>query len=109
MPHVKIERIGTGQRPAEIIVGVCRADGRTEEVIVDRRSLDGDTLEVGFPVGWRAKTYCSSNFPANRRRGRVWVKAEDVLRLAGWRLAATDGFIRRQRPGVAEWPAPGFR
>jgi len=77
MPRIRIERLGEGQHPSEILVAVRTADGTLEKVVVDRRSIRDDTLEVGYPVGEKG-TDLLVELPRESVRGRwrVWVPRE---------------------------------
>ena len=77
---IRIQELGSGQHPSEVVVGVTTADGVVERVIVDRRSLDNGALEVGYPVGSDDKRLLVE-LPRETMRGqwRVWLPRSDVL------------------------------
>lgn len=79
MPRIKVEAAGEGQHPSEIVVAVQTAEG-AEKLVVDRRSLRGNTLEVGYPVGER-DAFLLVELPRESMRGlwRVWVPREVFL------------------------------
>jgi hypothetical protein len=56
------------------------ADGSKETVIVDRRSILNNTIEVGYPVGSDQGRYLIE-LPRETTTGqwRIWVKANEVL------------------------------
>ena len=83
MLRLKIDPIGDGQHPSEIMVAVETAEGSREILIVDRRSLEGDTLGIGYPVGARGDLYLVE-LPQETMRGlwRVWVKKERLVEKA---------------------------
>ncbi len=69
--------------PSEAIIAVTNADGLDEQVIVDRRSLAGDALKIGYPVlqdGGRTLV----ELPRETAAGswRVWVHESSVIMLA---------------------------
>ena len=41
MCRVKVRTVGVGQHPSEAVVAITTADGKQEELIVDKRSLEG--------------------------------------------------------------------
>ena len=49
MYRVKVRTVGDGQHPSEAVVSVNTADGRQEELIVDKRSLEEGWLRIGYP------------------------------------------------------------
>ena len=77
---VRVQRLGDGQHPSEVVIGVTTWDGSVERLIVDRRSLDKDAIEVGFPVGGDDKRYLVE-LPRETIGGqwRVWFARGDVL------------------------------
>ena len=80
MSQIKIAVLGEGQHPSERMVAVTTADGSRENVMVDRRSIDNDTIDVGYPVASEADRYLIE-LPRETTTGqwRVWVKQSDVL------------------------------
>lgn len=50
MSKIKISNLGQGQHPSEVLIGVTTDRGQ-ETLIVDRRSINNDMLDVGYPVG----------------------------------------------------------
>ena len=50
MAKIRISDLGQGQHPSEVLIGVTTDRGQ-ETLIVDRRSIRNNTLDVGFPVG----------------------------------------------------------
>ena len=77
---IRIEDLGTGQHPSEVVVGVRTSDGTVERVIVDRRSVEGGAIEIGYPVGSKDDSYLVE-LPRETMRGqwRVWMPRNDVL------------------------------
>jgi len=80
MSRIRIAVLGEGQHPSERMVAVTTADGSRENVMVDRRSIDNDTIDVGYPVASEADRYLIE-LPRETTTGqwRVWVKQSDVL------------------------------
>lgn len=80
MYRVKVRTVGVGQHPSEAVVSVTTADGKKEELIVDRRSLEGkESLRVGYPLR-REGDQALIELPRETIRGswRIWVKREDL-------------------------------
>ena len=50
MSRLKVNLVGEGQHPSEAMVSVKTREG-ISTLIVDRRSLENNTLDVGYPVG----------------------------------------------------------
>ncbi|WP_129217200.1 hypothetical protein [Lichenibacterium ramalinae] len=80
MPVIRVQELGEGQHPSEVFVGVTTAHGEKESLIVDRRSIDNGTLDIGFPVGGEGKLLLVE-LPRETMSGkwRVWVNRTDVL------------------------------
>jgi hypothetical protein len=80
MARIRVKVVGEGQHPSEVIIAVQTADGIRENVIVDKRSVENDTLDVGFPVGGDDKRYLVE-LPRETANGqwRLWMKREDVF------------------------------
>jgi hypothetical protein len=84
MYRVKVRTVGDGQHPSEAVVSVNTADGKQEELIVDRRSLErGGWLRVGYPLRSQAGQFLIE-LPRETMRGswRVWVREKEVERAA---------------------------
>jgi hypothetical protein len=80
MYRVKVRTVGVGQHPSEAVVSVTTADGKQEELIVDRRSLEGkESLRVGYPLR-RDGDQVLIELPRETMRGswRIWVKGNDL-------------------------------
>lgn len=75
---IPVDHVSDGLHPGEVVVAVRAREG-AEKVMVDRRSLDGDRLEVGYPVGQDGDFYLVE-LPQETFRGywRVWVPKTDV-------------------------------
>lgn len=77
--RVLIEEVGSGQHPSEKIVKIETTEG-PEQLVVDQRSIQNQSLEVGFPVG-RQNGHFLVELPRETFRGewRVWVDKGIVL------------------------------
>jgi hypothetical protein len=80
MPQVKIERLRGGQHPSEVIVSVRTADGGTEKLIVDERSIRDEAIEVGYPVG-QDDNRLLVELPRESLRGlwRIWIERGSMI------------------------------
>jgi hypothetical protein len=81
MMRLKVEQMGSGLHPTEIIVGVKTTSG-VQQLYIDKDSLFPDgTLSVGWPVG-QAKngTILLVELPGETASGswRVWVDRKDL-------------------------------
>lgn len=71
--------IADGLHPSEVLVKVETRDG-IEEMIVDRRAIFDDAVEIGSPLG-HEKGYTLVELPRETMRGawRVWVPQGNVV------------------------------
>lgn len=78
--RLKVKTIGEGQHPSEAVVTFRTAEGTQEELIVDRRSIQKDTLRVGYPIGRREKQLLIE-LPRETVKGtsRVWVTQDSLV------------------------------
>ncbi len=83
MPQLRVERVRDGQHPSEVVVSIRTADGGTEKLVVDQRSIRNETLEVGYPVGEDADRLLVE-LPRESVRGvwRVWVRRDSLIESA---------------------------
>ena len=79
MMRLKVEKVGEGLHPSELVVTV-RTKGGLEEVIIDPRSLWNGSLVVGWPVETQGG-YRLVELPRQTSRGssRVWVNKDDLV------------------------------
>lgn len=85
MYRVKVRTVGDGQHPSEAVVSVTTAEGKQEELIVDRRSIEptqegGSTLRIGYPLKRESGQYLIE-LPRETMRGawRIWVDKNDLV------------------------------
>ena len=71
--QVRVKEIGPGLHPSETVIEVDTIQG-PEQLVVDKRSLTRNVIEVGQPVGENGK-YRLVELPAETSSGkwRVWV------------------------------------
>ena len=79
MSWIRVEVLGEGQHPSEVMIAVKTADGGKENVIVDQRSIVDNTIEIGYPVGSDKERYLIE-LPRETLTGqwRLWVSRGDV-------------------------------
>jgi hypothetical protein len=79
MYRVKVRTVGDGQHPSETVVAVTTADGKQEELIVDKRSLERGSLRIGYPLRSRAGEFLIE-LPRETMRGswRIWVRENEL-------------------------------
>jgi len=79
MMRLKVRQLGEGLHPSETFVSVKTKDG-LEEFVVDSRSLDNDSLLIGWPLG-REDPYLLVELPRPTLRGsnRVWVTRDELI------------------------------
>ncbi len=79
MYRVKVRTVGAGQHPSEAVVAITTADGKQEELIVDKRSLEGDSLRIGYPLQRGAGKFLIE-LPRETIRGawRIWVPENEL-------------------------------
>ena len=79
MMRLKVKRSGEGLHPSEVFVSV-ETKGGAEELAIDPKSLMGDTISVGWPVG-KEGPYLLVELPRPTSRGyrRVWVEKGELI------------------------------
>ncbi len=77
--RVKVDEVGKGLHPSEVVVQIQTAEGQPERLVVDRRSIVDGTIEVGYPIR-RDNGYYLIELPRETIGGswRVWV-SKDIL------------------------------
>lgn len=80
MMRLKVEKIGEGLHPSEFVVAV-RTRAGFEELVIDPRSIESDTITIGWPVGTE-DAYWLVELPRPTARGarRVWVSKDDLIK-----------------------------
>ena len=75
-----VDRVADGPGPNEVVVTVATADGRSEELIVDRRTLADTKIEVGYPISQRNGHFLVE-LPREAMSGlwRVWVDRDRIV------------------------------
>lgn len=78
--RVRVDQIGPGQHPNEVIVSVPTREG-DEKIAVHKRSLEEDSsLDIGYPISEEKKWYLVE-LPVETMSGlwRVWVAMDRVM------------------------------
>lgn len=79
MMHLRVEQIGNGLHPSEVVVAVKTATGETERMVVSRQSVVNDQVEIGWPVRSKGDLFLIE-LPRETQSGawRVWVDKSQV-------------------------------
>ena len=77
--RVKIEEVGAGQHPSERVVKIETTEG-PEQLVVDGRSIQAQSLDVGYPVG-QHNGHLLVELPRETFKGawRVWVDKDIIV------------------------------
>jgi hypothetical protein len=79
MMRLRVEKVGQGLHPSEMVVTVRTRDG-SEELVIDPRSLKNDSLVIGWPVGTDdGFRLVELPRPTSRGARRVWVSKDDLV------------------------------
>ena len=76
--RIKVQEVGKGLHPSEVVVEV-RAVERPERLIVDRRSINDNTIDVGYPIA-KNNGYWLVELPRETLDGswRIWIAKDTV-------------------------------
>jgi len=77
---LRVSQVAEGPGPSELVVEVSTANGRAEELIVDRRAISDSTIAVGHPISQR-NGHLLVELPREAMSGlwRVWVDRDQVV------------------------------
>lgn len=77
--RVKVQEIGAALHPSEVVVQVKTTTG-VENLVVDKRSLQTNSLSIGSPIA-RNKDTLLVELPRETMSGawRVWVKESALI------------------------------
>jgi len=77
--RVKIRPIGKGLHPSEVVVEIQTIDGG-ERLVVDKQSIQGNSLSVGWPIATKKSQYLVE-LPQETMSGtwRVWVRKSQIV------------------------------
>jgi hypothetical protein len=81
MMRLKVEKISEGLHPSEAVVLVKTSTG-SERVVVSNRSIEGDSIPVGWPLGTQNQTSLVE-LPRETESGawRVWVPSDQLIEI----------------------------
>ena len=79
--RLKVQKVGAGLHPNEVVVEVTTTTG-TERLVLDKRSLAQNSISVGAPVGRSNGNKLLVELPREAMSGvwRVWVKKSQLVR-----------------------------
>ncbi|WP_041801518.1 hypothetical protein [Rhodopseudomonas palustris] len=79
MMRLKVEQISEGLHPSETIVSIRTSNG-SERVVVSTRSIVGNSIPVGWPLGQTDETTLIE-LPRETETGswRVWVPSDELV------------------------------
>ena len=78
--RVRVQEIGAALHPSEVVVQVKTATG-IENLVVDKRSIESNSLSVGSPIARGEDDLLLVELPRETMSGawRVWVKENSLL------------------------------
>ena len=79
MMRLSVEEIGTGLHPNEVVVSI-KVENGTERLVVSRRSIKNDSIQVGWPLGEKGD-FVLIELPRETQTGawRVWVHKNQLI------------------------------
>lgn len=82
MMRLKVETLGEGLHPSEVVVGIHTRSGQ-EEMVVNPTSVKDDKVKIGWPVG-KDGEFLLVELPRTTARGasRVWVAKDQLDEMA---------------------------
>ena len=82
MLRLKVRTVREGLHPNEVVVAITTSDGSNEELVVHKRSIQNDTLRIGYPIGGDDKKNLLVELPRESVRGtsRVWVRGDSLVK-----------------------------
>jgi len=77
--RIKIQEVGKGLHPSEVVVQVNAAE-KPERLIVDRRSIEDDAIDVGYPIA-KSNGYWLIELPRETIDGawRIWITRDIIV------------------------------
>jgi hypothetical protein len=80
MMRLRVEKVGQGLHPSEMVVSVRTRGGGSEELVIHPRSLKDDSLVIGWPVGTDdGFRLVELPRPTSSGARRVWVSKDDLV------------------------------
>ena len=79
MMKVKVQEVGNGLHPSEVVVGVRTSSG-VERLVVSRRAVEGGTMDIGYPINQDQDNNYLVELPRETQSGswRVWISKDQV-------------------------------
>ena len=79
MMRLRVEEVGRGLHPSEVVVAVKTVNG-VERLVVSKRSIEQKSISIGFPLGEEGKAVLVE-LPRETQSGawRVWVPKDQVF------------------------------
>jgi hypothetical protein len=79
--RVKIQEIGKGLHPSEVVVQIQTVEG-SEQPVIDRRSIDNGSIDIEYPVRTSDGHYLIE-LPRETTRGswRIWVPKDMIAEI----------------------------
>ena len=79
MMRLRVEEVGRGLHPSEVVVAVKTVNG-VERLVVSKRSIEQKSISIGFPLGEEGKAVLVE-LPRETQSGawRVWVPRDQVF------------------------------
>lgn len=79
MMKVKVQEVGKGLHPSEVVVGV-RTNSGLERLVVNKRAIEGGALDIGYPINEDTNNNYLVELPRETQAGswRVWVPKDQV-------------------------------
>ena len=84
--RLKIKQEANGVHPNEVVISVQTCDG-LERLVVHKRSLESETIEIGYPIGSFEDRYLVE-LPRETMRGLWRIGVKKALVLESERLRA---------------------
>jgi len=80
MMRLKVEQLGAGLHPSEVVVAITLADGRKERLVVSRRSISDGSISIGWPITEEGDRVLVE-LPRETQTGawRVWVNRNQLV------------------------------
>lgn len=77
--QLKVQTLGEGLHPGEVLVRIDTIDGKHEEVLLDKKAVISNNVEVGRPLQ-KINGHLLVELPRETTRGewRVWVQEGDL-------------------------------
>ena len=77
--RLQVTKVSDGPGPSEVVVEIATASGITEEVVIHAGAIEGDTIDVGYPIN-NVEDRSLVELPQEAMSGkwRVWVPTDGL-------------------------------